>query len=199
MGGRPPPSQLESRPEEQQSHPPSLVAKAPAGHVPSGALWHQVGYTPRQQHFLDAKSKNKKMVKFSEILDANCSISSPKSEKNIVIRDKQNLANKSGNFTSIRDVIVQDALISKNGRPFKSFELENAEKQLLIGLHVNIGGIMRNVKVLVDTGAQADLIRFGFCRKFLGPSDNPINLLMVDGTPLKGGKSSIKICLNFEL
>ena len=83
--------------------------------------------------------------------------------------------------------------------PFEFIEVEDAEKQLLLSMPIKFGGVWKSVKILIDTGAQADLIRMGFCSQFLNPSDNPINLRMVDGTPLQGGKLSIMLRMEFSL
>ena len=51
---------------------------------------------------------------------------------------------------------------------------------------------------MVDSGAQADLIRIGLFSKFLGPPSQILKFRMADGSYMKGGSRSIILELAFE-
>ena len=67
--------------------------------------------------------------------------------------------------------------------------MEN-ELQLVLELKTELeGGERRNLKVLVDTGAEANLIRTGLVpKRFTRPAHKVLELVAVNGQVLQGGK-----------
>ena len=60
-------------------------------------------------------------------------------------------------------------------------------------------GQERELKVLIDTGAQANLIRTGLVSKLLmGPAAEPINLRTANGQKMEGGTQNVTLTLGFR-
>ena len=76
--------------------------------------------------------------------------------------------------------------------------MEN-EWQLVLLLKVELeGGEKRNLKVLVDTGGEINLIRAGLIpRKFIRPAREIYDMHTVNGKLLKGGKTTVSTKLYF--
>ena len=66
--------------------------------------------------------------------------------------------------------------------------MEN-ELQLVLELKAELeGGERRNLKVLIDTGAEANLIRTGLVpKRFTRPAHKVLELVAVNGQVLQGG------------
>ena len=71
--------------------------------------------------------------------------------------------------------------------------MEN-ELQLVLELKAELeGGERRNLKVLIDTGAEANLIRTGLVpKRFTRPAHKVLELVAVNGQILQGGKKNCR-------
>ena len=76
--------------------------------------------------------------------------------------------------------------------------MEN-ELQLVLELKTELeGGERRNLKVLVDTGAEANLIRTGLVpKRFTRPAHKVLELVAVNGQVLQGGKTTAYVKVYF--
>ncbi len=64
------------------------------------------------------------------------------------------------------------------------------------------GGERRNLKILIDTGGEINLIRTGlFPRRFSRPAQKAYDIFAVNGRILQGGKTTIdlKLCFTLEI
>ena len=68
----------------------------------------------------------------------------------------------------------------------------------MVKMPVVVGGKKKILNVLVDSGAQCDLIRLGLFVDHLGPPWQPMSFKMADGTIMRGGNCSIFLELAFE-
>ena len=59
-------------------------------------------------------------------------------------------------------------------------------------------GSERILSVLVDSGAEANLIRLGLFEKMLKPAKSPVRLAAVNGTTLDGGNEEITLKRYFD-
>ena len=77
-------------------------------------------------------------------------------------------------------------------------QMEN-ELQLVLELKTELeGGERRNLKVLVDTGAEANLIRTGLVpKRFTRPAHKVLELVAVNGQVLQGGKTTADVKVYF--
>ena len=76
--------------------------------------------------------------------------------------------------------------------------MEN-ELQLVLELKTELeGGERRNLKVLVDTGAEANLIFTGLVpKRFTSPAHKVLELVAFNGQVLQGGKTTADVKVYF--
>ena len=98
----------------------------------------------------------------------------------------------------VREITIPDYLFSRNGVPRKINFTGNEEKQLMIRVPVVVGGKKRFLNVLVDSGAQCDLIRLGLFGEYLRSPSRIMRFKMADGSLMRGGSRSIYLGLAFE-
>ena len=81
-----------------------------------------------------------------------------------------------------------------------SLRFRNNELQLVMLISVCLAdNTERKLKVLIDTGAQANLIRIGLApENMLSVSNDPLCLRMANGQRLEGGRRVVSTCLGFR-
>ena len=75
---------------------------------------------------------------------------------------------------------------------------DSGDMQMFLKMPVVIGNKKRVLNILVDSGAQVDLIRLGLFSEHLKNAKHPVRLRMANGTPMLGGMRSINLDLAFE-
>ena len=72
--------------------------------------------------------------------------------------------------------------------------------QLLMNIQVRTNdGTRKSVSVLVDTGAEANLVRGGlFNDSLMRNAREPLSFVTANGQPLEGGKRTLELTLFFE-
>jgi len=80
------------------------------------------------------------------------------------------------------------------------FSLDGADHQMLLPLTVvPPDGARRTLKILIDTGAQANIIRRGALPPDLfRPATKPISMVTASGAALPGGRHTVDITLLFR-
>ena len=69
----------------------------------------------------------------------------------------------------------------------------NRERQLIVRTVVEVNGTKRRARALIDTGAEANLVRRGWLSdEELRPARHPLTLITADGTQMAGGDKSFK-------
>ena len=119
---------------------------------------------------------------------------SPPGEWEVVRRKK----NRTGN---IREVVVLPWHLEEHGAPFTIGKVEKRgrKRQLLMEVIATAGREKLPMKVLIDTGAQANLVRRDlFPPECLRPARKPLALSTVSGEALPGGQQEVKLKLLFS-
>ena len=101
---------------------------------------------------------------------------------------------------AIREVYVMPWHLQHGGMPFSIGKIEQRgrKRQLLMEVEATVHGVKRTMRVLIDTGAQANLVRQdlfpGSCFK---PARRPLALSTVSGDMLPGGQREIRLKMTF--
>ena len=104
------------------------------------------------------------------------------------------------NNNQVREVQVRPWHVFPD-RPFRVGRVEHrgGGTQLLMEVQARCNGEERIILALVDTGAQANLVRRGlFSSECFRPARVPLALTTVSGEVLPGGRSEIKLSLSFS-
>ena len=84
--------------------------------------------------------------------------------------------------------------------PFRIGRVEHrgGATQLLMRVEVDLDGDVRHIRVLVDTGAQVNLIRHDIPPAYMmRPAQRPLSLSTVSGEPLPGGQREVELPMRF--
>ena len=88
---------------------------------------------------------------------------------------------------------MQDSRTINISRWSREVKVLNRERQLIVRTVVEINGIRRRARALIDTGAEANLVRRGWLSdEELRPAKSPLTLITADGTQMAGGDKSFK-------
>ena len=101
---------------------------------------------------------------------------------------------------AMREVCLgQPQLRSENAFRVGKVVCKGEDLQLLLQPKVVApDGSERILSVLVDSGAEANLIRLGLFEKMLKPAKSPVRLAAVNGTTLDGGNEEITLKRYFD-
>ena len=88
---------------------------------------------------------------------------------------------------------VKDSRTINTSRWSREIKVLNRERQLIVRTVVEINGTRRRARALIDTGAEANLVRRGWLSdEELRPARRPLMLITADGTQMSGGDKSFK-------
>ena len=88
---------------------------------------------------------------------------------------------------------MQDSRTINISRWSREIKVLNRERQLIVRTVVEISGTRRRARALIDTGAEANLVRRGWLSdEELRPARHPLTLITADGTQMAGGDKSFK-------
>ena len=94
---------------------------------------------------------------------------------------------------------MQDSRTINISRWSREIKVLNRERQLIVRTVVVINGTRRRARALIDTGAEANLVRRGWLSdEELLPARNPLTLITADGTQMAGGDKSFKGSLSLS-
>jgi len=89
-----------------------------------------------------------------------------------------------------------------SGRPFRMGKVENrgGALQLMVEVIISVGDCQRKIRALIETGAQANLIRGNiFPDEFWENSKQPLALTTVNGEILSGGRREVQTKITFHV
>ena len=86
----------------------------------------------------------------------------------------------------IREILIPEYLFSRNGIQREVNLSNSGDMQMFLKMPVVIGSKKRVLNILVDSGAQVDLIRLGLFSEHLRNAQNPVRLRMANGMPMLG-------------
>ena len=94
---------------------------------------------------------------------------------------------------------MQDPWTINISRWSREIKVLNRERQLIVRTVIEINGTRRRATALIDTGAEANLVRRGWLSdEELRPARHPLTLITADGTQMSGGDKSFKGALSLS-
>ena len=88
---------------------------------------------------------------------------------------------------------MKDSRIINISRWSREIKFLNQERQPIVRTVIEVNGTKRRARALIDTGAEATLVRRGWLSdEKLQPARHPLTLITADGTQMAGGDKSFK-------